>query len=414
MVETFTSIFGADNLWLAVLLASILKVTLILVGGSLGMMFLTWYERRAIAYMQDRRGPNRVGPQGLLQPISEAIKTMTKEDTTPLSADRIVHFLAPVVMLAATVLTFAVIPWGNLFPVDLNVGVLFFVAVGGLHTLGMLMAGWGSNNKFALLGGMRGVAQMVSYEIPQVMAVIPIVLMTGTMSMQKIVEAQSGFYGLAWHVFTPVGLFAFVLFFIASLAEGERTPFDIPEADSEIVAGYMTEYTGMKFAVFYLANYMTNLAICFITTSIFLGGGNGPGVAALGTFLGGLLSLVYFLVKAFALFFIMVLIRGTVPRLRVDQLMGFAWKFLLPLVLVNILSGALWVALTRWDQQAQVFTDLMGPPSTADNTNVLRWVVAAAVTLLINAVTLLLVMRLNNRSAQEHLRTTDEEMALGF
>jgi NADH-quinone oxidoreductase subunit H len=205
-----------------------------------------------------------------------------------------------------------------------------------------------------------------------------------------------------------------VLFFIASLAEGERTPFDIPEADSEIVAGYMTEYTGMKFAVFYLANYMTNLAICFITTSIFLGGGNGPGVAALGTFLGGLLSLIYFLIKAFALFFIMVLIRGTVPRLRVDQLMGFAWKFLLPLVLVNILSGALWVALTRWDQQAQVFTNLMGPPSTADQTNVLRWVVAAAVTLLINAVTLLLVMRLNNRSAQEHMRTTDEEMALGF
>ena len=401
-------------MWLAILLASGLKVTMILVGGSVGMMLLTWIERRGIAYMQDRRGPNRVGPQGLLQPISEAIKTMTKEDTTPFTADRIVHFLAPVVMLGATVLTFAIIPWGNLFPSDLSVGVLFFVAVGGLHTLGMLMAGWGSNNKFALLGGMRGVAQMVSYEIPQVMSVIPIVVITGTMSMQQIVQAQSGFYGMAWHVFTPVGLFAFVLFFIASLAEGERTPFDIPEADSEIVAGYMTEYTGMKFAVFYLSNYMTNLAICFITTSIFLGGGNGPGVNELGGFLGGVLSLVYFFAKAIGLFFIMVLIRATVPRLRVDQLMGFAWKFLLPLVLVNILSGALWVSLTRWDAQAPIFTEWFGAPSSADSTNFLRWGVAAAVTFIINSVALLTIMRVNNRRAQIRLHTTDEEMALGY
>lgn len=412
MVESLANL-GLPG-WLAVVLASGIKVTMILVGGSLGMMFLTWYERRAIAYMQDRRGPNRVGPQGLLQPISEAIKTMTKEDTTPLEADRIVHFLAPVVMLAATVLTFAIIPWGNLFPSDLNVGVLFFVAVGGLHTLGMLMAGWGSNNKFALLGGMRGVAQMVSYEIPQVMAVIPIVLMTGTMSMQRIVESQSNFGGMGWNVFTPVGLFAFVLFFIASLAEGERTPFDIPEADSEIVAGYMTEYTGMKFAVFYLANYMTNLAICFITASIFLGGGNGPGVNQLGGFLGGLLSLIYFFIKALFLFFIMVLIRGTVPRLRVDQLMGFAWKFLLPLVLVNILSGALWVALTRWDQQAQIFTTFFGPPSVPGEPNFIRLGVAAAVTFGINIGALVLVMGLNNRRTPDTLRATDEELALGL
>ncbi|MBA3468988.1 MAG: NADH-quinone oxidoreductase subunit NuoH [Herpetosiphonaceae bacterium] len=413
MVETFQQTFGAP-LWLAVVLASGLKVTLILVGGSLGMMFLTWYERRAIAYMQDRRGPNRVGPQGSLQPIAEAIKTMTKEDTTPLEADRVVHFLAPVVMLAATVLTFAIIPWGNLFPSDLSVGVLFFVAIGGLHTLGMLMAGWGSNNKFALLGGMRGVAQMVSYEIPQVMAVIPIVLMTGTMSMQRIVESQSGFGGLGWNVFTPVGFFAFALFFVASLAEGERTPFDIPEADSEIVAGYMTEYTGMKFAVFYLANYMTNLAICFITASIFLGGGNGPGVNELGGFLGGFLSLIYFFIKALFLFFIMVLIRATVPRLRVDQLMGFAWKFLLPLVLVNILSSALWVAIIRWDQQAQIFTQWFGAPGTADAPNFVRLGVAVAVTIMINLGALVMVMGLNNRASQARMHTTDEELALGL
>ncbi|MBP8251146.1 MAG: NADH-quinone oxidoreductase subunit NuoH [Herpetosiphon sp.] len=400
--------------WLSVLLASIIKVTLILVGGSVGMMALTWIERRGIAYMQDRRGPNRVGPQGILQPISEAIKTMTKEDITPRDADRVIHFLAPVVMLGATVFTFAVIPWGNLFPSAIDSGVLLVLAVGGLHSLGMMMAGWGSNNKFALLGGMRGVAQLISYEIPQVMSVLPIIMLNGTMSMQTIVQNQSGFYGLAWNVFTPVGLFAFVLFFIASLAEGERTPFDIPEADSEIVAGYMTEYGGMKFAIFYLANYMSNLAICFITTSLFLGGGNGPGVAALGGFLGGLLSLIYFLIKSIGLFFVMVLIRATVPRLRVDQLMSFAWKFLLPMVLVNILSGALWISITRWDQQAPFITTMLGAPSTADSTNFIRWIVAAGITLLINATALFAITRLNNRHIKDRLHTTDEELALGI
>jgi NADH-quinone oxidoreductase subunit H len=241
------------------------------------MMLLTWIERRGIAFMQDRRGPNRVGPFGLFQPIAEAIKTITKEDITPAGADRWVHFLAPVVLLFSTVMTFAVIPWGNLFPSDINVGVLFIIAIGGLHTLGMLMAGWGSNNKFALLGGMRAAAQMISYEIPQVMSLVAIVMLVGSMSVKAVVAHQTGFFGLGWHIFTPVGLLAFAIFWTASLAEGERTPFDIPEADSEIVAGYMTEYSGMKFAVFYLANYMTNLAICAVTAGVFLGGGAGPG-----------------------------------------------------------------------------------------------------------------------------------------
>lgn len=412
MADALTQLGFAS--WLSVLIASIIKVTLILVGGSVGMMFLTWYERRAISYMQDRRGPNRVGPQGLLQPISEAIKTMTKEDATPREADRIVHFLAPVVMLGATVLSFAVIPWGRMFPVDLNAAVLFVIATGGLHSIGMMMAGWGSNNKFALLGGMRGVAQLISYEIPQVMAIIPVVLMTGSMSLQKIVEAQNDFGGLGWFVFSPVGLLGFALFFTASLAEGERTPFDIPEADSEIIAGYMTEYSGMKFAVFYLSNYMSNLAVCFITATLYLGGGNGPGVDALGGFAGGLLSLIYFLLKSFALFFVMVLIRATVPRLRVDQLMGFAWKFLLPLVLVNILSASFWVALLRWDQQWPQLTEWFGAPSTADATNWGRLAIAVVLTLLINAGAVALIMRLTNRNVQKHLYTTDEELALGL
>src|ERR687894_2606754 len=319
--------------WLASLLSFITVTTVILVLGPLGMMLFTWVERRGIAFMQGRRGPNRVGPFGLFQPISEAIKTMTKEDITPEGADRWVHFLAPVVMMFSTVMVFAVIPLGTLYPSKINVGVLFVIAVGSLHTLGMLMAGWGSNNKFALLGGMRAAAQMISYEIPQVMSLVVIVMWVGSMSVRDVIDHQSTYFGMGWHIFTPIGFLAFVIFWISSLAEGERTPFDIPEADSEIVAGYMTEYTGMKFAIFYLANYMANLAICAVTAGVFLGGGHGPGTTLGIPVISPLLSVVYFILKVFGLFLFMVFIRATVPRLRVDQLMALAWKFLLPLAL---------------------------------------------------------------------------------
>ncbi len=339
-------IFGAN--WLAALSSYITVTTVILILGPVGMMLLTWIERRGIAFMQGRRGPNRVGPFGLLQPISEAIKTITKEDITPEGADRWVHFLAPVVMMFSTILVFAVIPLGGLYPSDINVGLLFVIAVGSLHTLGMLMAGWGSNNKFALLGGMRAAAQMISYEIPQVMSLVVIVMWVGSMSVRDVINHQSGYFGMGWHIFTPIGLLAFVIFWISSLAEGERTPFDIPEADSEIVAGYMTEYSGMKFAVFYLANYMTNLAICAVTAGVFLGGGHGPGTTLGIPVLSPLLGIIYFILKTFGLFLFMVFIRATLPRLRVDQLMGLAWKFLLPLALVNIFTTGIWIAITRW------------------------------------------------------------------
>ncbi|GIV97457.1 MAG: hypothetical protein KatS3mg057_2114 [Herpetosiphonaceae bacterium] len=302
-------------------------------------------------------------------------------------------------------LAFAVVPWGNLFPIDLNVGVLFIVAVSSVHVLGFLMAGWGSNNKFSLLGGMRGVAQLISYEIPQVMSLVAIVMWVGSMSLKDIVDHQSGWYGMAWHAFTPVGFLAMMLFFIASLAEGERSPFDIPEADSEIVAGHLTEYGGMKFAVFYLANYLTNLLIAFVTTIVFLGGGYGPGVSPNGGILSDLLSLVYFLGKSMFLFFVMVWIRGVVPRLRVDQLMGFAWKFLLPLALVNIFTAGIWIAITRWGT-AQGLSFLEGLDSTT------RLAIAFGVTLIINGGAFLLVYLINQRSApnEEYLA---EEPALG-
>ncbi len=378
-------IFGQN--WFSALLANITVTTVILVLGPLGMMLFTWVERRGIAFMQDRRGPNRVGPFGLFQPLSEAIKTMTKEDITPDGADRWVHLLAPTVMMFATVMVFAVIPLGGLYPSDINVGVLWIVAVGALHTLGMLMAGWSSNNKFALLGGMRAAAQMISYEIPQVMSLVAIVMWAGSMSVRDVINHQTGYLGMGWHIFTPIGFLAFVVFWIASLAEGERTPFDIPEADSEIVAGYMTEYSGMKFAVFYLANYMTNLAICSVTAAVFLGGGNGPGTTLGIPLISPLLSIIYFIAKVFGLFLFMVFIRATLPRLRVDQMMSLAWKFLLPLALVNILTTGLWIAITRWGAAQGVgFLEGFGYP--------IRLAIAWGVALVLNGAMFLAILRL--------------------
>lgn len=395
MQSLWNALFGEG--WLANIATYLTITTAILIVGPVMMMLFTWIERRGIAYMQDRKGPNRVGPFGLFQPLAEAIKTMTKEDITPVGADRWVHFLAPVVIMFSTIMAFAVIPWGNLIPVDINVGVLFIVAVAALHTLGMLMAGWGSNNKFALLGGMRAAAQMISYEIPQVMSLVAIVMITGTMSMKTIVENQRDWFGFGWYAFTPVGLLAFLIFWVSSLAEGERTPFDIPEAESELVAGYMTEYSGMKFAVFYLAQYMTNLAICAVAAGIFLGGGAGPGssIPVIGTFL----SVIYFLIKTIGLFFVMVWIRGTIPRLRVDQLMSFAWKFLLPLALVNIFSTSLWVALTRWGAEQGVgFMEGVDYP--------VRLAIAYVVTGAINVVAFFLLVRLNTRRERVAYQTT--------
>lgn len=261
----------------------------------------------------------------------------------------------------------AVVPWGRgVAPADVNVAALFVAAVSSVSGVGLLMAGWSSNNKFALLGAMRAVAQLVSYEIPGVTALLGAVLLAGTMSLVSIAEQQGGLpivgtsipgapdLGLGWNIFTPVGLVGFVIFYICVLAEGERTPFDIPEADSEIVAGYMTEYSGMKFALFFLSQYILNFVLSLVATTLFLGGWQGPGVAWLASIAGwgpvaaGVLSVIYMVGKAVFLIFCMVWIRGTWPRLRVDQLMGFAWKYVLPMALVNLACVALWVAFTRW------------------------------------------------------------------
>ncbi len=414
--------------WVVALISYVIVATILFLVAPFQMLFFTYFERRAVAKMQDRIGPNRVGPQGLFQPIADGVKMFTKEDIVPAAADKWVHLLAPIVVVAPTMLMFAVLPWGpGMVPMDMNVGLLFFFAISSISAVGLMMAGWGSNNKFALLGAMRAVAQMVSYEIPAVLSLLAIVLLTGTLSIVQIVEAQAGLFisssdvegipnlGLGWFIFTPVGFLAFVCFFIAALAEGERTPFDIPEADSEIVAGYMTEYSGMKFGLFYLAQYILNFLLCAITATIFLGGWQGPGVDWLYSMavtptnpagnplfnvLAGVLGVFYFLLKTYFFFFVMVWMRGAFPRLRVDQLMNFGWKFLIPLTVVNIFSAALWVGFNRWGaDQGFGFADGLGDLG--------RWGAAFVLTLAINGVAYFVLARIYGAASQPRLDLDD-------
>ena len=322
-------------------------VPLLLIFPTL-FAFTTWLERKALARIQNRIGPNKVGVPltryggrfslfGLGQPMADGIKMLFKENIVPRDADRLFHLLAPILALipAMLVLCFLPIdfPWINNIQDSvkafmLDGAVIFFFAITGLNTLAVFMAGWASRNKYSLLGGMRAIAQMVSYEIPLVLSAVIVVMMVGSLNAAEIANAQAGWN---WFVFTPWGLAAFIIFFIAALAETNRSPFDLPEAESEIIAGYFTEYSGFKFALFFLGEYIAMFAISGLAVTLFLGGGAGPGVAALPW-----LSVIWFLVKIFALIAIMIWLRGTLPRLRVDQLMGFAWKFLLPLSILNI------------------------------------------------------------------------------
>ena len=429
MVGAIKGLFDALGItgldWLATLIAYILITTIILIVTPVTFMLQTWFERRMVARMQDRLGPNRVGPAGLLQAVADGVKMFTKEDITPRAADRYVHLLAPVVAVVPVMTLFAVIPWGRgLAPSDTNISVLFVVAISSVSAVGLMMGGWGSNNKFALLGAMRAVAQMVSYEIPAVIALLGMVLFTGTMNLNKYSELQGGLpfvggtaggpdLGLGWFVFTPIGLVGFVIFFICVLSEGERTPFDIPEADSEIVAGYMTEYSGMKFAVFYMGQFLFNYALSMVTAIVFLGGWNGPFVGLFVSWglpiLGNILSVVYLLIKAWFLFFVMIWLRGAFPRLRVDQLMAFAWKFLLPLALINIASVALWVAFMLWgsDQKWTVHLfvfgiDLFGWLAWLETaTPLMRQLFGLVVSGAINGAAFYWLLQINRRPSEE-------------
>ncbi len=306
--------------------------TVVIIGFVLTMvMGVIYIERRGMGRMQSRLGPNRTGPFGLLQPVADAIKVLLKENIVPTAADKLVHWLAPVVAFAPALMLFAVIPFQNgALLADLNIGILYVVAISSVSTVGIFMAGWGSSNKYSLLGAMRNVAAVVSYEIPLVLAIVGVVLIAGSLSLNQIVLAQD----VPFILLQPLG---FLLFFAAGCAEINRSPFDLMEADSEIVAGFHTEYSGMKFAMFYLVEYAEAVAISAIITTLFLGGWRGPLLP----------PWLWFIIKVLIVFFTMVWTRTTLPRIRIDQLMALAWKFLFPMSIINLFITAFQV-LAGW------------------------------------------------------------------
>jgi len=295
-------------------------------------LFLIWFERRIVARMQDRIGPNRVGPEGLLQTIADALKLMTKEDITPIGADKIAYNIAPVLSVVAVISMWAVIPFAaNIYGTDINVGALYIVSIGSLGTLAIMLGGWSSNNKYALLGAFRTVAQLVSYEVPMILSLLVPVLLARSMSMRGIVEAQS-----VWFIFSaPI---ATLIFFATSVAEVGRTPFDLLEAESEIVAGFHIEYSGMKFAMFFVAEFMHAFTVGSLTAIFFLGGWRGPGDQI--PWLGPWVGVVWFMLKSFVGYFIVVLLRATLPRIRIDHMLDLNWKFLTPLSLAVVIFTA--------------------------------------------------------------------------
>jgi NADH-quinone oxidoreductase subunit H len=320
--------------WVLQIASSLLNI-LALLGAFLTLFALiSVLERKILGRIQNRYGPNRVGPFGLFQPLADGIKMLIKEDIVPARADKIMHFLAPILIAATPSLALGVIPYGrNMTPFAIDGGILFFFAVGSTTELAVFMAGWGSNNKFSMLGAMRAIAQMVSYELPLIITTLPVVMVVGSLSPDAIVAAQSNF----WFVLTPWGAAAFILFFVSGLVESNRTPFDVPEGESEIVAGHMTEYSGFKYATFFQAEYFGMFAISGLAVTLFLGGWHAP-IRALEV----IPSYIWFFAKLSILLFVFIWIRGTLPRTRVDQVMNFAWKFMLPMSFTCVVAAAVW------------------------------------------------------------------------
>ncbi len=327
-------------------------ITVIVMSAAvfLGVAFpfagmVSWVERRVWARIQSRVGPNRVGPNGFLQWLADGVKHVCKEDIVPDEADPTLFKLAPYLVVLAFVLPWAVMPFSSsLILADLNVGILYMTAVTALTVVGVLMAGWSSNDKWSLIGGIRSAAQIVSYEIPAGLSIFPVVLMTGTLSMQGIIRAQ-GWAPQHWFLFAnPFTMIAAIILFISALAEGNRTPFDLPEAESELVAGFATEYSGMRYLFFFMAEWGNLFIIGAIITTLFLGGWQFPHVTR-NVVVMNVLQLITFNVKVLFLVFVSMWIRGTLPRVRIDQLMSLCWKYFVPISFLDMVGTAIWVAI---------------------------------------------------------------------
>jgi NADH-quinone oxidoreductase subunit H len=331
----------------------VIKSLILILGLTAGFAYLTYFERRVLARIQVRIGPNRAGPFGLLQPIADAVKLIFKEELTPARADKLIFILAPIITVFPALVITAVIPWGtsiklfgrviHLYLADINVGVLYIMAIASISVYGITLAGWSSNNKYAMMGGMRAAAQMISYELALGLAFVPPIMLAGSMGLIAHVQAQQHIGLLRWWLYQPLGP---LIFLIASIAEVNRAPFDMPEAEQELTAGYHTEYSGMKFALFFMAEYIKMIAVSMIAATLFFGGYLGPFVNRY-----PLLGPVYLFIKVVVLLFGMVWLRATLPRIRYDRLMTFGWKVLLPLSLLNIFITALVIVLVGVSSQ---------------------------------------------------------------
>ena len=329
----------------ALLIEYIIKSGIILIGMTLGFAYVTYYERKALARMQSRIGPNRAGPFGILQPVADGVKLIFKEEFVPAKSDKLLFLLAPVITVIPALIITAVVPWGrvidlfgrqiHLYLADVNVAILYLGAVASISVYGIVIAGWSSNNKYAMMGGLRSTAQMISYELALGLSFVSVTILAGSMSLVDIVEIQgaNGFLGwIVWNLSQPL---AFIIFLIAAMAETNRSPFDMPEAEQELTAGYHTEYSGMKFALFFMAEYIKIIAVSMIASTLFLGGYLGPFVTQL-PWLGP----IYLFIKTLIMIFIFIWVRATFPRFRYDRLMAFGWKVLLPLAFLNMFVAA--------------------------------------------------------------------------
>jgi NADH-quinone oxidoreductase subunit H len=324
----------------------IIKSLVLILVLLTGFAYLTYFERKALARLQTRYGPNRAGPYGLLQPVADGIKLIFKEELIPAQADKLIFILAPMITVIPALIILAVIPLGGTITLfgrpinlsiasDINVGILYLAAVTSISVYGIVLAGWSSNNKYAMMGGIRSSAQMISYELAMGLAFIGPIMLAGSMSINNIVEAQ---HRMGWFfIFQPLGL---IIFWITTIAEVNRAPFDMPEAEQELTAGYSTEYSGMKFALFMMAEYIKMIAVSIILATLFFGGYLGPFVDKY-----PLLGPVYLFIKVFILLFLMIWVRATFPRIRYDKLMRFGWKFLLLVALLNVFLTAVLIVL---------------------------------------------------------------------
>ncbi|MHB2155688.1 NADH-quinone oxidoreductase subunit NuoH [Caldithrix abyssi] len=330
--------------WLQITVVGVVAALVFFGVAAVFALFAVWLERKISAHMQDRLGPMEVGGwHGWAQTIADALKLLIKEDIIPDKADKLLFKMAPMIVFAVALASFAVLPWSkNFIPADLNVGLLYILSISSIAVIAILMAGWASNNKWSLYGAMRSVAQIISYELPIGLSLIPVVMISGSLSMQKIVESQSGNM-FSWHAFDyfPLMFIAFIIYFIASLAEVNRTPFDLPEAESELVAGFHTEYSGMRFAFFFLAEYANMFIVSAIGVTAFLGGWMAPFA-----FLDFIPAPIWFVAKILLLVFVQMWLRWTLPRVRVDQLMYTSWKVLLPFSFALVIIISFWRVLT--------------------------------------------------------------------